>query len=65
MRDIDNVYIGIASAIPEVGCESGLPQAFTKVFSYQNWIADVTGLDLPHCELDELDDFNNEFDLYC
>lgn len=65
VRDYDNTFIGIASFISGDGCENGLPQAFTKVFNYQNWIADATGLDLPHCEIDELDEMNSEFDLYC
>lgn len=62
--------IGIASFISGHGCESGAPQAFTKVYKYQNWIADVTGLKLPHCDAHEDDYFhdyliNDELDMYC
>lgn len=66
IRMHDNAFIGIASFVSIIGSENGLPQAYSKVYHYQNWIADETGLDVPRCEY-ELDDLfqNTEFDMYC
>lgn len=50
VREIDNAFVGVASFIDfDYGCESGQPQGFTNVFMYQDWIAQVTGLDIPKC----------------
>lgn len=53
-------FIGIASFISTRGCELGIPQAFTKVNKYHNWIAEITGLNLTICEIHE-DDYFHDF----
>lgn len=49
VRVEDNTLIGIASFIDSVGCEKGLPQAFTNILRYTKWISQKTGLKLPSC----------------
>ncbi|RZC37849.1 serine protease, partial [Asbolus verrucosus] len=38
------LIVGIASFISENGCESTDPSGFTRVFSYKEWISNVTGI---------------------
>lgn len=62
IRDLDDALVGIASFIHENGCDEGLPQVFTSITLYQEWIASVTDLtNIPKCE--KADDDNWEYDI--
>lgn len=43
------VFIGFSNFIPQLGCDSGLPQAFTSIVPYMQWISLVSGLELTKC----------------
>lgn len=45
----ENILIGVTSFIHPSNCEAGLPQGFTDVVPYFDWIANITGLNLPKC----------------
>lgn len=45
----ENILIGVSSFIHRRNCEAGLPQGFTDVVPYFDWIANVTGRSLPKC----------------
>jgi len=47
--NLNNTLIGVTDFMHGLGCERGLPQGFTNIYSYMNWIKKKTGLDLPKC----------------
>ncbi|XP_055323342.1 transmembrane protease serine 9-like [Sitodiplosis mosellana] len=45
----NHTLIGLSSFVRLEGCETGLPQGFTNIHSYFEWIRQVTGLEVPNC----------------
>lgn len=41
--------VGVVSFIGRADCETGFPQVFTNILSYNSWITKVTGISLPIC----------------
>lgn len=53
IRKSDNAVIGVANLYHPDGFHHGLPQAFTSIFAYSEWITKITGLKLPECKTNE------------
>lgn len=49
VRQNDSKLLGIASFVGPKGCGSGLPQVFSNISSFYQWISKLTGIQLPKC----------------